>query len=227
MRRIDSANRAVDLFGVGKDGFKAAIAGVTSATELTPAWFNAVQEAVVRTIEAAGIELSQTDFDQFTEAVLKLADQKAVERITALVAVTLGGDSDFAATITDLLSQKERAFASGTRLLFQQSVAPVGWTKDTSHDNKALRVVSGAAGSGGSLDFTAAFVNGSVGAHALTIEELPAHGGHIGTSGASGAVEDPQSSPNISSVSIGGGLPHTHSLNLDVKYVDVIIASKD
>ena len=33
--------------------------------------------------------------------------------------------------------------ASGTTMLFQQSTAPTGWTKDTTHNDKALRVVTG------------------------------------------------------------------------------------
>ena len=51
-------------------------------------------------------------------------------------------------------------FASGTKMLFQQTSAPTGWTKITSSvDNKALRVVSGTAGSGGNANFTGAFAS--------------------------------------------------------------------
>lgn len=50
-------------------------------------------------------------------------------------------------------------FASGTTMLFVQTAAPTGWTKSTTHDNKALRVVSGTAGSGGSVAFTTAFAS--------------------------------------------------------------------
>jgi microcystin-dependent protein len=56
---------------------------------------------------------------------------------------------------------------SGTRLLFHNSTAPTGWTKDTSIDDSALRVVSGTPGSGGSTGFASALgtpsVSGSVG----------------------------------------------------------------
>jgi microcystin-dependent protein len=48
-------------------------------------------------------------------------------------------------------------FPTGTLMLFQQTSAPSGWTKSTTHNNKALRVVSGTAGSGGSSAFTTAF----------------------------------------------------------------------
>lgn len=50
-------------------------------------------------------------------------------------------------------------FPSGTLMLFQQTAAPTGWTKQTTHNNKALRVVSGAAGSGGSTAFTSVFTS--------------------------------------------------------------------
>jgi hypothetical protein len=54
-------------------------------------------------------------------------------------------------------------FPSGTRMIFQQTSAPTGWTKDTSDTNqRALRVVSGSASSGGSVDFTTAFASKGV-----------------------------------------------------------------
>jgi hypothetical protein len=53
-------------------------------------------------------------------------------------------------------------FVSGTLMLFQQTAAPTGWTKQTTHDNKALRVVSGSASSGGSVGFTTAFASQAV-----------------------------------------------------------------
>ena len=50
------------------------------------------------------------------------------------------------------------SFASGTKMIFQQTSAPSGWTKITSSvDNKALRLVSGSVGSGGNQNFTGAF----------------------------------------------------------------------
>ena len=57
-------------------------------------------------------------------------------------------------------------FASGTKMLFQQTSAPTGWTKVTSHNNKALRVVSGTAGSGGSNAFTNTLASRGINANA-------------------------------------------------------------
>jgi hypothetical protein len=98
------------------------------------------------------------------------------------------------------------AFPSGTRILFQQTAAPTGWTKDTTHDNKALRVVSGTVSSGGSVAFTTAFASqavsgtignttatnqaatqgGTVGDTTLSINQIPAHS-HSGTTAGGGS----------------------------------------
>lgn len=77
------------------------------------------------------------------------------------------------------------AFPVGTRLLFQQSAAPTGWTKDVTQDNKALRLVSGTVTTGGTVSFTTAFSSarpttsvaqgGTVGGTALTAEQIPGH----------------------------------------------------
>jgi hypothetical protein len=77
---------------------------------------------------------------------------------------------------------------SGTKMLFQQTAAPTGWTKDTTHNDKVLRVVTGTAGSGGSVAFSTAFANrtvsgnvadttagGTIGGTALTVGQLPGH----------------------------------------------------
>lgn len=58
-------------------------------------------------------------------------------------------------------------FPSGTAMLFQQTSAPTGWTKSTTHNDKALRVVSGTASSGGTTAMSTALgtpsVSGTVG----------------------------------------------------------------
>lgn len=53
-------------------------------------------------------------------------------------------------------------FPTGTLMLFQQTAAPTGWTKQTTHNDKALRVVSGTASSGGTTAFSTALATPSV-----------------------------------------------------------------
>ena len=68
-------------------------------------------------------------------------------------------------------------------MLFHQTNAPTGWTKSTTNNNRALRVVSGSSGGnqGGSNDFTTAFNSsrstsgGSVNNTTLAINQIPAH----------------------------------------------------
>ena len=151
----------------------------------------------------------------------------------------------------------ETAFASGTKMLFQQSTAPTGWTKDTTHDDKALRVVTGTAGSGGTnafstLDATAAgtvntSVSGTNQGTELSTSQLPNNWYHKpNTPG--GEYSDNYANFNYQARHIdwptyriqGGGGTHTHTWTgtatstftgsanaLDVQYVDVIIATKD
>ena len=53
---------------------------------------------------------------------------------------------------------------SGSQMLFYNSAAPTGWVKQTSLDNRALRVVSGSGGgTGGQRGFTSVFANQNVG----------------------------------------------------------------
>jgi hypothetical protein len=61
---------------------------------------------------------------------------------------------------TTWTSAAAAAFDAGTRMIFAQTTAPTGWTKDTSNYNQhALRVVTGTASTGGSVDFTTAFAS--------------------------------------------------------------------
>lgn len=135
-------------------------------------------------------------------------------------------------------------FPAGTAMLFAQSAAPVGWTKVTTHNDKALRVVSGTAGSGGSLAFSAAFANraisGSVGDTTLTLAQIPSHRhGFVQKAGSQGSATGTQRYPLTELTDTqyftdyqGGSGAHNHSfsgtpLDMRVAYVDVIIATKD
>ena len=99
------------------------------------------------------------------------------------------------------ITSKSWIYPSGTVKVFYQAAAPVGWAQTTTHNDKALRVVSGnGGGSGGTTVLSSAFTNFSVsgpwscttgtgngvnpGGGSMTAAELPAHahasGGEIG-----------------------------------------------
>jgi hypothetical protein len=123
-----------------------------------------------------------------------------------------------------------QAFPSGTRMSFQQTAAPTGWTKDVTAglDNAAMRIVTGTASSGGSVNFTTAFasqtpagsvsitaVAGTAGATTLTTPQIPAHThtivGSPTANGASGPLiqTNTLNTPAATS-STGGGGSHDH-----------------
>ena len=127
---------------------------------------------------------------------------------------------------------KSSEFSSGTSMVFRQTNAPTGWTKDVSLDNYGLRVVSGAVGVTPGNAFSSVFSQTVVGSTTLALGQIPAHG-HDYTSPAPGFGTG--TSPNYFSSattpgftgSQGGGGSHTHSINLSLAYTDVIIATKD
>ena len=134
-----------------------------------------------------------------------------------------------------LATTETAGFPSGTKQLFVQTAAPTGWTKDTTHDNKAMRVVSGTAGTGGSVAFTTAFASGlSASATTLSTAQIPAHS-HSYTWGYGNSTTGsarPQFTNNNNGTwntnNTGGGGSHTHTLpSFAVSYVDVIVATKD
>ena len=140
-------------------------------------------------------------------------------------------------TFGDATTQSTAATAfapSGTVMMFVQTAAPTGWTKSTAHDNKALRVVSGTVGSGGSVGFTTALgtpsvsgstsisvsISGTTGATTLSTAQMPSHthtspfgpadGGSTITV-ARVASDTIITSP--ASNATGGGGSHTHSFS--------------
>jgi hypothetical protein len=152
---------------------------------------------------------------------------------------------------------------AGTVMIFGQTSAPTGFTKLVDQNNASLRVVSGTASTGGSVDFTTAFasqtptgsvsissVNGSAGATTLSTPQIPSHNHSVNTfancCGSPPNVRTARISNGVIPVGIateatGGNGSHTHpfsfssgsgtfsgnAINLAVKYVDVIRATKD
>ena len=158
-------------------------------------------------------------------------------------------------------SRQSITFATGTKMIFNQTAAPTGWTKVTGiDDDQALRVTTGTVGTGGDVNFETAFASqtptisrptatsGTVATHPISIAELPAHdhepGGdyHVTDTSAGGYVSG--STFNLvnwpASASQGSGTAHGHgftqptisiptssAIDLNVKFVDIIIATKD
>tara|TARA_B100001250_G_scaffold68302_1_gene54749 strand:+ start:3172 stop:5229 length:2058 start_codon:yes stop_codon:yes gene_type:complete len=109
-------------------------------------------------------------------------------------------------------------FPSGTKMLFQQTSAPTGWTKVTSSvDNKALRVVSGSVSSGGNQAFTSAFASrtpaGNVGASGNSTASFSGSvSGNTGNSGANTGNTAAGGNVNNHTLSSNQMPSHSHSI---------------
>lgn len=125
---------------------------------------------------------------------------------------------------------------AGSAMLFVQTSAPSGWTKVTAHNDKALRVVSGSAGSGGSVNFSTFFARTGTDAVTLIEANLPVHShtydkataGSATAAGVDNAVAaNPLNYSSENTGNVGSGTAFTPAIDCRVKYVDVIIATKD
>lgn len=129
---------------------------------------------------------------------------------------------------------------AGTRIVFAQSSAPLGWTKLTEHNDRALRVVSGEAGIGGVHAFSSAFaskgISGEVHNATLAEWQMPYHTHTVLVKQYYDASGSKYSAwigeKNSLAGYTGGSGAHNHGITIDpldmrVQYVDVIIASRD
>lgn len=84
-------------------------------------------------------------------------------------------------------------FPTGTRLMFQQTTAPTGWTKDTTAalNDSILRIVTGVVGSGGSAAFSTWNAVTSTGSYTLQTADIPSHSHTASDSGHNHTVSDP------------------------------------
>lgn len=154
-------------------------------------------------------------------------------------------------------ANKADAFPAATGMIFVQTAAPTGWTKSVAHNNKALRLVSGAASSGGTTAFTSVFTSRTIAeanlpvhTHGVGTLSAATEGAHthqftyttaaIASNNSTAPVSQIQTSGGATTVTTQAGSAHTHTLSgntgsvgsgtamdFDVQYVDVIYATKD
>lgn len=146
-------------------------------------------------------------------------------------------------------------FASGVRMVFNQTSAPTGWTKEssTTYNDAALRFVTGTPGTGGTLAFSSAFASrgltGTVTGTAITVDQMPLHGhpyrqqgaagGTFSASGTGGFTTDDSGSvtnrssytgtlDNTAGHQIGGeGGGQTHNHGLTINNLDISVKRVD
>lgn len=131
-------------------------------------------------------------------------------------------------------------FASGTAMVFYNDAAPTGWTADTTVADHAIRIVSATGGVKAGTDaFSTVFGSSkTAAAHTLTGAEsgrpaftvtIPTVDSNAtgGTSGFWFGNRTDATDQTISITAASASSGHSHGLTLDIKYADMIVASKD
>jgi len=150
-------------------------------------------------------------------------------------------DSGNVVQITKDGEVNKETFPATTSMLFYQSAAPTGWTKDVAStlNSHALQVVTSSAWSGGSkgaTQFNSVFGAGKVvGGTAISAAQMPVHShviqarinATLGTNAEAMRASTSGSASDFSTDNAGSGDPHNHTLSLDLNYINVIRATKD
>lgn len=123
-------------------------------------------------------------------------------------------------------------FASGTSLPCFNSSAPVGWTKQVVHNDKAVRLVTGVPASGGTVAFSTVFGKTATDPFTLTSTEMPGHthkygSGLLTDTATSGSANRIQVGTANTSSGTGSDGAHSHGMDVRVQYVDMIMINKD
>ncbi len=178
---VEVNNGAKKIIYCDGAGSGATVVDVTASIELNAPILNA--PILQGTSASAGKILFKEDTDNGTNSATLIGPAS-----TADVTLTLPSTTGTVA----LTSQIESSFPAGTSMLFQQTAAPTGWTKQTTHNDKSLRIVTGSVGTGGSVAFSTALatpsvtgslaagnlagsLSGDIGSTSLSTGQMPSH----------------------------------------------------
>jgi len=158
--------------------------------------------------------------------------------------ITSGTFADARLSASSVTQHAQSDFASGDKMLFKQSSAPTGWTKETSDNDCCLRVVSGSVSTGGSVALSTALatpaisaslggapdagnlsvsMSGNISNHTLSNNQIPSHSHTSGIRNRANVSVSPQLpktnsgddyTNHINTGNAGGGGSHNHGHNL-------------
>jgi hypothetical protein len=90
MQRIDTASKAVDLFGAGKHGYKDGNRALgIAATDFNAASFNAMQEELANVVEGFGLAIDPNDNQQMHKAIIRAMGGVLSKSVAGSAAVAL------------------------------------------------------------------------------------------------------------------------------------------
>jgi hypothetical protein len=161
-------------------------AGAKCTSALADARENDLAAAINQCLFRDGSNAITSDMNLGSNRITALADGVAATDAATVGQIVEAGSfmSDWGKTLAAAATvAAARAiltpFPTGTTMAFYQATAPTGWTKVTTYDNAATRIVSGTPSSGGSVNFTTAFASqtpeGTIGGTSLSEYQMPSH----------------------------------------------------
>jgi hypothetical protein len=194
---------------------------------------NANTTATITCILTSGTDAASWDAD-FTGFTTALSTPRGGTGLTAIGTANQVLAVNAGATALEFQTLATSSFPAGTRMSFQQTAAPTGWTKDTTAaiNDSLLRLVTGTVTTGGSTGFSTWAAQTATGATTLDTTQIPSHTHSYQSQGFAdadlrGLAVISAYAGLIASSATGGGGSHTHSLTQSIKYYDFIIAAKD
>ena len=209
--KFEADDQSAELYAGGSKKFETDSSGITVTGNI----------AVSGTVDGVDIAALKTAKDSLSTSngVIKSGVELASGVITSTQAQSDNTTKVATTAYVRTAISQAQAFPSGTKMLFQQTSAPTGWTKITSGvGDKALRVVTGTVGSGGTNAFSNTLAARGINANAGNTTQ----GGNVSvsvgntTAGGNISVGNTTAGGNvsISSVSTSGNVnSHTLSTN--------------
>lgn len=128
------------------------------------------------------------------------------------------------------------SFTKGDRILFQQTTPSPGWVKETAaaYNDATPRGITGTVATGNTVAWSTLFGRTATDLHTLTVAQLPAHA-HTFPTYQSVSTSDNKVKAGTGALSnlspgttnnTGSGSGHQHSIDMRVKYYDVVVATK-
>jgi hypothetical protein len=123
-------------------------------------------------------------------------------------------------SIPDFLGGSSDTPSNPSRMIFHNTTAPTNWVKDTTNDDKIMRVIGGANGTslspGGSLSYSSVFTSrsttSSIGDSGFISGSTPSS--TIPTSATTSGVSDQQGNTSSFTITSSHIAPHAHPYNL-------------
>lgn len=143
--------------------------------------------------------------------VVKVSGQTGVSVANGKKLALVSNGTDVVELINSVIGT---SFPSGTRLVFQQTAAPTGWTKESgaAYNDAALRFTTGTASTGGADAFNTLFgAAKSTASFTLTSAEIPAHLHAVSITSGNNSVTHTHSTPAHTHTVTDPG--HTHTLD--------------